>query len=225
MTLRDGFIRVQQDHEIERDVRAELRADQSIPDSDVVGLAVDGGVVSLTGFADSYAQKWAIERAVGRVLGVREVRDYLEVRPPADAARGDSEIERAAQQALEWDARVPEGVRAEVTDGVVRLRGTVDRFSQRDAAEDAVRNLIGVCDVVNEIRPAAAPWSARVVPDVEAAIRRRLGGDAGGISITASDGVVTLSGVVATFATLDDVERAVRSITGVARIDNRLLVV
>jgi osmotically-inducible protein OsmY len=36
--------------------------------------------------------------------------------------------------------------------------------------------------------------------------------------------VVTLSGVVATFAMLEELERTVRSIPGVTRIDNQLLV-
>jgi len=36
--------------------------------------------------------------------------------------------------------------------------------------------------------------------------------------------VVTLSGAVPAFALLDDIERAVRSVAGVARIDNELLV-
>ena len=224
MSLRDRLRRPKGDHEIEQDVRAELKADQSIAGYDFVVVTVDDGVVYLTGSADSYAQKWAIERTAGRVVGVRDVRDHLDVRLPRDAARGDRQIERAARRALDWDARVPDGVRAGVTDGVVRLHGAVDRCSQRDAAEDAVRNLIGVRDVVNEIRLAPASSPADLALEVEAAIRRRFGADAGDISITAAGGVVTLSGVVPTFAMLDDVERAVRSIPGVARIDDRLLV-
>ena len=220
-----GCLGRKQDHEIEQDVRAELRTAQSFTRYDFVGVAVDRGIVFLTGCADSYAQKWAIERAAGCVVGVKDVRDHLDVRPPQEAARGDRQIERAVKRALEWDARVPGGVRARVTDGVVRLHGAVGRFPQRDAAEDAVRNLIGVCDLVNEIRVTAASSPADLGVDLEAAIRRRFGASSGDISLAAAGGVVTLSGVVSTFAMLDDVERAVRSIPGVERTDNRLLVV
>jgi osmotically-inducible protein OsmY len=118
---------------------------------------------------------------------------------------------------------VPDGVHAEVTDGVVRLRGVVTRFSEREAAEEAVRNLIGVRDVVNEIRVASAP-SGDLETDIEAAIRRRFGTDGPRIGIATVDGVATLSGVVPTFVMLEDIERTVRSIPGVTRIDNQLLV-
>ena len=107
---------------------------------------------------------------------------------------------------------------------ISRLRGVVERFSEREAAEEAVRNLIGVRDVVNEIRVALAPSRGELGTDVEAAIRRRLGTGGHRIWIATADGVVTLSGVVATFAMLEELERTVRSIPGVTRIDNQLLV-
>jgi osmotically-inducible protein OsmY len=110
---------------------------------------------------------------------------------------------------------------------VLRLQGTVQRFSQRDAAEEAVRNLNGVRDVVNEIKVAPAPSLALgddLAVDVEAAIRRRVGVDTAWIAIGVEGGVVTLSGAVPVFALVDDIERAVRSIPGVTRINNELLV-
>ena len=59
---------------------------------------------------------------------------------------------------------------------------------------------------------------------MEAAIRRRFGSNGHRISIAPADGVVTLSGVVPTFAMLEEVEHTVRSVPGVTRIDNQLLV-
>jgi len=227
MSLTGRFHRLKKDDEIEQDVRAELTAEQGSTDHRLVRVVVDRGVVHLTGSADSYARKWAIERAVGRVVGVRDVRDHLEVCPSLEHHREDGHLQTAARLALEWDARVPTAVRADVTDGVLRLRGTVERFSQRDAAEEAVRNMIGVRDVVNEIKVAPALSTAPaddLAGAVEAAIRRRVGVDTGCIAIGVDNGVVTLSGAVPAFALLDDIERAVRSVAGVARIDNELLV-
>jgi osmotically-inducible protein OsmY len=213
-----------EDHDIERAVRAELVMSLDARRRSLVSVAVQRGVVCITGFVDSYAEKWAAERAAARVVGVRDVRDYLDVLPPNEVSREDPRIRRAARRALEWDARVPDGVQGEVTDGVVRLRGVVERFSEREAAEEAVRNLIGVRDVVNEIRVAPAPSRGDLGTDVETAIRRRFGTDGQRIWIATADGVVTLSGVVPTFVMLDDVEHTVRSIPGVTRIDNQLLV-
>lgn len=224
MVFKDVVQHASEDGHIEQGVRAELNVSLDAPSRRFVGVAVEHGVVSLTGFVDSYAQKWAVERAAARVLGVKDVRNYLDVLPPQDPSGEDRRIRRAARHALEWDARVPAGVLCDVTDGVLRLRGVVERFSQREAAEEAVRNLMGVRDVVNEIRVAPAPSRSDVETDIEAAIRRRFGTDGRRIWIATANGVVTLSGVVATYAMLDELERTVRSIPGVTRIDNQLLV-
>jgi osmotically-inducible protein OsmY len=146
------------------------------------------------------------------------------VLPPTDPSLEDGRIQRAAKRAIEWDARVPDGIDGDVTDGVLRLRGVVTRFSEREAAEEAVRNLIGVRDVVNEIRVARAPSRGDLESNVEAAILRRLGTDGQCMWIATADGVVTLSGVVPSFAMLEELERTIRSIPGVTRINNQLLV-
>jgi len=222
MSAPDGFPK--RDHEVERDVRAELRVARSLTDHPFVRITVQDGVVYLTGSTASYAQKWAIERAASRVIGVKDVRDYVAVYPPTGEALEDHQIEQAARAALAWDARVPTGVRAAVTDGVLSLQGTVDRPWQRDAAEAAVRNLLGLRDVVNEIRLAPDPAPATLEHDVTAALRRRFGAQVGGIALSAADGVVTLRGLVSTYAMLVGVLRTVRAVPGVARIVDQLLV-
>jgi osmotically-inducible protein OsmY len=172
---------------------------------------------------ESYAEKWAIDRAVRRIVGVKELRDHLHVRPP-DGASNDRRIARTAKLALGWHALVPNGIRVDVTDGVLRLRGAVKQFSHREAAEEAVRNLIGVRDIVNEIALLVAVPPAHLALDVEAAIRRRLGSASHLILVEVVAGVVTLRGPVPTFAILDEIERAVWSIHGVTQIDNQLQV-
>ena len=212
------------DHEVHDDIRAELAGLPVIVDPCLVAVAVENGVVRLTGIAESYAQKVAIARAAGRVVGVREVRDHVDVRPPGSHRRMDERVERAARRALAWDVRVPVGVRAEVTDGVLRLRGAVARSSQREAAEDAVRNLAGIRGLDNEIRLVPSPSVGSIESDVRAALNRRFGGMAERIRVGAAGGVVTLHGEVATVGQLEEVESAARSTPGVSRVDNRMLV-
>jgi osmotically-inducible protein OsmY len=210
--------------DLEQDVRDTL-GNLAVSHLGLVGITVDRGVVQLTGFTDSYARKWLIQRAVSRVIGVRDIRDYLEVRPPEPAQRTDAQVALAAQCALEWDARVPMGVDVDVTDGVLRLCGTVDQFAQREAAEEAVRNLTGVRDVTNEIRILQPPAPADLSGDVESALRRRFGLACRGVWIIERDGVVTVSGEVATLELLGEIDRVIQSVPGVHRLDNRLLVV
>jgi osmotically-inducible protein OsmY len=213
---------MKRDPEVHQDVRSELEVLDAGHRS--VEITAHHNVVYLTGLVESYAQKWAIDRAVTRIVGVKDLRDYLHVRPPDAAAPDDGPIARAANHGLRWDARVPDGIRAEVTDGVLRLRGVVERFGQREAAEEAVRNLRGVRDVVNEIEVLRLAPPPHLTLLVEATIRRRLGPGSEIISIAAKQGVVRLSGVVPTLATLGEIELAIWSIPGITWIDNQLLV-
>jgi osmotically-inducible protein OsmY len=210
------------DAEIHQDVRAELSMEQDGA-GHTVEISVRYGVVSLTGLVESYARKCAIDRAVRRIVGVKDLRDYLHVRPPDGAAPDDGQIEGAANRALGWDVRVPKGIHAKVTGGVLGLHGSVKRFWQREAAEEAVRNLAGVRDIVNKIflLPAAPPAH---LTQVEAALRRRLGPASRLISVDVAQGVVTLRGAVPTVAILGELEQAVSSVPGIVRIDNQLQV-
>jgi osmotically-inducible protein OsmY len=222
-TVEESIHRLKADHEIHKDVREELKWDLDITDQGEVDISVDHGVVTLDGYADSYAQKWAIEQATYRVHGVKGVQNYLEVRLPKDDDHSDREIERAARQALEWDARVPRGVSVHVSESQIWLSGSVERLAARVAAEDAVRNLVGVSGVMNEIKVIAGEPAADVKRDIEAAVRRRLDGG-GGVSVVVADGVVTLSGVVPTAWVRDDIERAATLARGVTRVDDQLQV-
>ena len=73
--------RQRRDPELHRDVRAELGIQ---PDDGrrSVEITVHQGVVYLTGFVESAAEKRAIDRVVRRVAGVKGLRNYLHVRPP-----------------------------------------------------------------------------------------------------------------------------------------------
>lgn len=211
------------DRKIEQDIRAEVALCRDVADHHSLHVTVEDGVVHLTGSTETYSQKWAIERAASSVVGVREVRDFLDVRP-RDNDRDDDQIQQAATIVLRWDARVPDSVGVSVTDGVLRLDGVVERFTDREAAEDAVRNLIGVRDVINEIRLVPGRVSPDLEAEVEALLRRRFGFGSRFLMVSAQSGIVLLRGFVPTFTILDEVERAVLSIPGVQRIENQLLV-
>src|SRR5450830_372184 len=70
------------------------------PDFDAsgVGIAVEDGVVTLTGYTDSYAAKLAAERAATRVYGVRAVANDIQVKLADD--RTDTDVAHDCLQAL-----------------------------------------------------------------------------------------------------------------------------
>ena len=60
------------DQEIQKDVLAELQWDAQVQPNEI-GVSVKDGVVTLTGWVDSYLKKWAAEEAANRVEGVKAV--------------------------------------------------------------------------------------------------------------------------------------------------------
>src|ERR1700682_4516549 len=98
--------RARTDEEIQRDVLEELKWDARVQPNEI-GVAVKGGIVSLSDEVDSYLKKWAAEEAALRVKDVKAVANDIEVRLPAFAERTDADLAVAVLNALEWDANVP----------------------------------------------------------------------------------------------------------------------
>ena len=93
--------------QLRQDVVDELEFEPSI-DAASIGVAVDDGVVTLTGHVPNYAQKLFVETAVRRVRGVRAIAQEIQVRYPSDPKTSDDEIAKRALDALRLDVTVPE---------------------------------------------------------------------------------------------------------------------
>src|SRR4249920_250413 len=139
------------DVQLKTDVTYELQWEPSINATNV-GVAVKDGVVTLTGHLDTFAEKFAIERAVQRVQGVKAVAVELDVKLAPSHKRSDTEIAQAAESGLKWHSTVPDDrVQVKVEQGWITLSGELDREFQRDSAYKAVRTLTGVVGVTNLI--------------------------------------------------------------------------
>jgi osmotically-inducible protein OsmY len=139
------------DEQIRHDVEEELTWDARLQPNEI-GVVVKDGVVTLTGWVDSFVKKWAAEGAALRVAGVRAVANDIEVRLPASGERTDSDIAAAAVRALQWDAVIPDGqVTVRVSKGWVTLAGEVEWEYQKWTAEQAAWSAPGVTEVVNHI--------------------------------------------------------------------------
>lgn len=75
-----------------------------------------------------------------------------------------SDLHSEVANALHWDCAIPRHrVIAEVVDGVVTLRGIVERPYQKSCAEATVRRVPGVIGVKNEIALQVAEEANRRV--------------------------------------------------------------
>ena len=66
------------DEQVQTDVLAEMKWNAQVQPSEI-GVAVKDGVVTLTGWVDSYLKKWSAEEAAHRVSGVKAVANDIEV--------------------------------------------------------------------------------------------------------------------------------------------------
>jgi osmotically-inducible protein OsmY len=213
------------DLQLQRDVLEELKFEPSIREAEI-GIAAKGGVVTLTGFVDSYAERFSAERTAERVGGVKAVADEIKVKLPGSYQRSDTEIAHAAVNALRWDIQVPDDrIKAAVDDGWIDLEGEVEWQYQKWAAEGAVRNLTGVKGVTNLIRVKPTKVSTYQVGEkIKDSLRRHAERDADKITIEAKDGRVTLRGTVSSFAERQDAERAAWQAAGVTNVDDMIAV-
>jgi osmotically-inducible protein OsmY len=211
------------DEELKRDVERELKWEPSV-DASAIGVAVKDGAVTLTGEVSSYMEKWRAVKAAERVYGVRAVADEIVVKLPGDSHRTDTDIARAAANALEWNTGVPKTVTATVKDGHITLHGEVEWAYQHDAAERAVRYLTGVRGVTNliTVKPRVSP--SEVKAKIEAALARQAAVDARSIEVESLNGTVVLKGHVHSRLEAEAAEKAAWSTPGVAKVENRLAV-
>jgi osmotically-inducible protein OsmY len=141
----------------------------------------------------------------------------------------DTQLHRDVLEELRWDSRVDETeVGVQVNAGVVTLSGTVTSWAKRLAAQEAVRRVIGVLDVANDTKVKVPGSHARTDTEIAQAVRRALEWDVyvpdAKISSTVVDGWVTLEGAVDSWSQRADAERAVRNLTGVRAVINKITV-
>ncbi|HEX7967205.1 MAG TPA: BON domain-containing protein [Stellaceae bacterium] len=211
------------DSEIEQDVEKELQVDTSIDLTDVA-VAVERGVVTLSGFVRTFSEKLDADRAAKRVLGVVGVANDLDVRLRDLDDRPDPLIARVALAAIR--DRLPgaaDRIRAVAKNGWVTLEGEVGWDFERQAAVDvvaALESVKGVSDMI-QLEPRAAP------EEIKRRIAAALGdgaADADDITVEVDGDTVILEGSVDTPADRDAAERAARSAPGVMAVDNQLAV-
>lgn len=210
---------------LRRVILDELEYEPSV-DATHIGVAVDKGIVTLTGHVASFAEKQAAITAARRVNGVRAVADEIEVRYPSEKKTSDDEVAKRAVDILGWDSVIPDrAIQVLVRNGWVTLTGDVDWYFQKQSAEDDIRKLSGVHGIINNIDIKPRVQAMDVKKKIEDALRRRLEGEIKGIRITVQDGnKVLLEGFVENWNERHAVEVAAWSAPGVKAVDDRLSV-
>jgi osmotically-inducible protein OsmY len=192
-------------------------------DASAIGVGAAEGVVTLTGFIDSYTGKLAAERAVKHLRGVRAVANDLVVRPMA--GRTDPDIAHDAAHVLKLTPALSDTVQATVHNGRVTLTGTVEWLLQKSQVEDAIHRVPGVVGVFNHLSVRPKPVGRDVHRRIVKALHCNADLDAQHISVSMANEVVTLTGTVGSWMQRDAAERAAAAAPGISRVDNQIVVV
>lgn len=212
------------DSTLKDDVSAELAWDPAVK-ATAIGVAVKEGVVTLSGHLDTYAEKDAATRAVRRVAGVKAIALEIDVKLSDQHKRSDTDIAASAELALKWNTLVPaESIRLTVDHGWVTLQGGVEWEFQRRGAEQAIRPLIGVVGISNEIKLRTMPQVADLARKIEAALTRQAMREAKQIQVAVDGTTVKLTGKVHSWQEREAAQGVAWSAPGVRAVINELYV-
>ncbi len=189
--------------DIREAVKAELGFDPLVDESNITVKNMNGDV-ALNGTVPSYPQYQEAAAAARRVQGVTSVHNHLMVVLSASDYRDDPMLATAANNALALNVTVPSGVEASASDGNVWLTGTVGYGFQRANAEQTIAGLTGVRNITNDIEIFSDVEAADVTTLVQGALDRyALISDDTDVAVDASNGTITLTGHVRTWAEHD----------------------
>lgn len=190
-----------------------------------IGVMVKDGIVTLTGSVNTYAKKAEAEQAAKNVAGVRTVLEEIMVVCNTKDQRTDAEIMTAIENTLKWHWDIPtEKVTVVVEDNWVFLSGELEWNYQKEAAKNAISNLIGITGITNNISVKNSSIDVIEQNDIEIAIERNGAIKSKDIGVYVYDNVVTLKGHVDSWYQKSEAGRIAWNAPGVKQVQNDLYV-
>lgn len=189
-----------------------------------VGVGADDGVVTLSGYVNTYSEKLAAEKATLRTFGVKAVANDITIRPMFKTT--DPEIASTAVAELNSRANVPKDkIKITVKEGRIYLDGEVSWKFQKDAAENAVSHLYGATGVSNRIEVKPSVSASDVKNKIEDAFWRSALVDARRVTVTVLGDTVQLWGNVRNWSERHEADTAAWAAPGVRSVENHLHIV
>jgi osmotically-inducible protein OsmY len=213
------------DSQLQQDAIAELKWEPLLREAEI-GVSAKLGVITLTGTVDSYVKKAEAEDAVKRVAGVKAVIEKIEIKYASDwAKKDDGDIATEIVNAFKWNLEIPsDKVKARVEKGWVTLDGQVEWNFQSEAARNAVRSLLGVTGVSNNIKVKSRTEDAIEKSEIESALKRNWSVSDQDIGVAVSGHKATLTGKVDSWFQREEAERIAWNAPGVWHVGNDLVV-
>lgn len=138
-----------------------------------------------------------------------------------------SELQRIVQDELKWEPSLHAGeIGVSAIDGVVTLTGHVKSYADKRTAERAAKRVLGVHGVANDLAVKLPATAMRDDTDLTLAALNALKWHTtvpdDRVTVSVSNGWITLEGAVDWYYQKDSAYRAVRDLTGVNGVTNRI---
>lgn len=210
--------------ELQKDVQDAIKW-EPLMNAAEIGVTAKDGIITLTGVVDSFAKKSEAEDAAKKVAGVKAVVEKIEISFGTWGKTTDNEIATEIVNAFKWNWQIPgEKVEAKVEDGWVTLDGEFQWNYQRDAANKAVKDLVGVKGVCNNISITQETNDDIEEKAISLALDRNWATNGKNITVKALGHNVTLNGTVDSWYQKDEAGRIAFNAPGVWKVDNNLVI-
>lgn len=140
----------------------------------------------------------------------------------------DTELKQHVQNALDWEPSIDvSDIGVSVDEGVVTLRGNVGSYVEKVSADRVALRVYGVKAVANDLSVRLVSGYERTDTEIAqaavAALRWNAGVPADRITVTVTNGWVTLNGTLEYYYQSAAAERAIRDLTGVKGVSNTIV--
>jgi len=226
------------DEETAAAIRSTLKANPRL-DAQEIKVSVNQGKAELTGEVQSWPEKRLASLIAMSVKGIREVDNKINITYPDQ--RSDTEIREDIVSTLRWDRFVDDSrIKVAVDNSQVTLTGQVNSLAEKRLARSDAW-VIGVTAVDAEALEVAPgqrdeqmrryKYSDKADPEIQAAIEKALRKnsripelDLKDITVTITNGNVTLRGSVSNLNAKQAAEQTAFHTVGVWEVDNQLRV-
>jgi osmotically-inducible protein OsmY len=213
------------DAQIQTDVQNQLKWEPEM-NAAQIGVAVNNGIVTLSGIVDTYPKKLTAERIAKNVIGVKAVALDIQVGISPVNRKSDTEIAEACVNALRWDSSVPDDkIKVRVENGTVSIDGAVEWGYQRLAAKNAIMKLTGVKGVNNMVVVKQKPSSIDIKQRIRQSFITTAGHEADNIRLEVLGSKVVLRGSVKSHYEKEEAENTAWATPGVNEVENKIEVV
>jgi len=138
--------------QIKQEIREAMNQSSAIIEKDRINIAVDNGLVILSGTVTYFKEKEMIQTMASWQKGVRAIDNRIEVLPPKKAM-SDENLEKVLRELLENQFPTDDqNVTLTVRDGAVTVKGNVETLWNKNEIEEEFSEVIGVTKVHNYLK-------------------------------------------------------------------------